>query len=63
MIESRCVYDTKYINMEYNEEVTLTNIIGYIKIKSQLYGLNEKMDYRMKKASRFSEKVKLSMKS
>ena len=40
--EYRCVDDIKFIFMENNEEVILTIIIGYIKFKSQFYGLKLK---------------------
>ena len=40
--EYRCVFDINFINMENNEEVSLTIIIGYVKFKSQFYWLKFK---------------------
>ena len=39
--ENRCAYDIKFTNMENNEEVISTIIIGYMKFKSQFYGLKK----------------------
>ena len=39
--EYRCVNDIKFTNMGENEEKFLTICIGYMKIKSQFYGLKK----------------------
>ena len=48
--------------MENNEEVTLTNIIGYMKFKSQFYGLNKKIKNVRKSGSKFEGIVKVTLK-
>ena len=39
----RCVKDIEITNMEKNEEVISTNIIGYMEFKSQFFGLSKKI--------------------
>ena len=55
--EYRCVYDISYANTE-NNEVTFTNIIGFMKFKSQFYGLSTKIKSARNNRFRFSDKVK-----
>ena len=37
-----CVCEIKFMTMENNEEVNLKKSQGYLKFKSEIYGLNEK---------------------
>ena len=55
----RCIYDIKTIIMENNEEVIPTITLGYMKDKSQFYGLSKKIKNERKNCFRFSEIVKL----
>ena len=59
----RCVYDFKFINMENNEEVILTLNIGYMKFKSQFYGLNRKVKIERNNGFIFNGIVKLTIKT
>ena len=48
--------------MENNEEVFLIIFIGYLKFKSQFYGLNKKIRNALKNDIKFDEIVKLTIK-
>ena len=48
--------------MENIEKIILTITLEYMKFKSQLYGLNKKIETVLKNGFRFSEIVKLKLK-
>ena len=58
----RCVYDIKYTNIKNNEEVILTNSIGYMEFNSQSYGLSEKHRNARNIGFLFNQIVKLTIK-
>ena len=47
--------------MEYNEEVILTIIIGYLNNESQFYRSSKDFKNARKKCSRFSETLKITL--
>ena len=59
----RCIRGIKFTNKAYNEKVVLTIDIGFLKFKSQIYGINKKIKDALKKRFRFSEIVKLTRKT
>ena len=48
--------------MENNEQVFVTIIIGYMKFKSQFYGVNKKIRNAQQNGFKFDEIVKLTKK-
>ena len=57
-----CGNDNTFTTMEKIEEVVLTNFIGYMKFKSQFYGLNKEIKTAWKKGFTSSEIVKVTIK-
>ena len=60
--EYRCVYDITFTNMQNNEEVILTLTLGYMKYKSQLYGLNKTIKTARNNGLILNQIVKLTIK-
>ena len=61
--EYRCVYDIKFIKTENIEEIFLSITLGYMKYKSQFYGLSTSTKNARINCFRFSEIVKLTIKN
>ena len=57
-----CVYDIKLTNMEKNEEV-VSITLGYKKQRMQFYGLSKKTKNARNHCFRFSEIVKITIKT
>ena len=58
----RCVYDIKFRKIENNEEVFSSITLGFMKYKSQFYGLIKKIRNARKACFRFSGRVKSTIK-
>ena len=43
--------------MEKNEEINLTNTLGYKKYESQIYGLSKKLEIARQKSFIFNQKI------
>ena len=62
-IENGCAHDIKIISLANNAEVDLPLFIGYMKIKSQFYGLNKKIKTARNFGFIVIEIVKLAVKN
>ena len=60
--ENRCINDNKYTNITSIEHVISTITQGYLKFKSEFYGLNRKIKNSQKHGFKFDEIVKLTIK-
>ena len=59
----RCVYDNKFTNMEKSEKIILSITLEYMKYKSQVYRLSEKIKTSGKNCFRFNEIVNSTIKT